>query len=127
MKHRILVFLAFICALSLICAASGASKPQKGNALLLGTKKGKVQIFIREVDGALVGDLPFKPAYQQEVAAGVHRIQPFCIVNESWGQQMGPAVVIEQEFLEGRVYQLEYASKERDYLVRVTEVASKKK
>ena len=47
----------------------GASLPAKGNALILGIKKGKTEIIIREVDGAVVGDLPFKPEYKHEVPA----------------------------------------------------------
>ena len=102
-----------------------APTPKKGNAIVLGKRGGKVQIIVRQLDGNNLGDLPFKPAYKAEIAAGKHRIQAFCIEKESWGQAMGPADEIVQEFLDGYVYQLELAGKrDRNYIVTAKVVSS---
>ena len=117
-----------ITGLALVATALlGASLPAKGNALILGIKKGKTEIIIREVDGAVVGDLPFKPKYRHEVSAGTHKIQPFCTVHNDWGNELGPAVEIQQEFVDGHVYQLEFVGKEKKYIVKANDITPVKK
>ena len=107
--------------------AVAALKPSKGNALILGIMKGQVEIIIREVDGNIAGELPFKPAYRQEVTSGTHKLQPFCTVHHDWGNEMGPATEIEQDFSEGHIYQLEYVGKNQKYVVKATDVTDRSK
>jgi hypothetical protein len=103
-----------------------ANKPAKGNAMIVGIQKGKTEIFIRTVDGAAVGNLPFKPDYKHEVSAGSHKIQAFCTVHNDWGNQMGPADVIEQEFVEGHIYQLECVGRPKNYIVKANDITAGK-
>ena len=127
MKPSKLIVVSIIGLALVATALFGASLPAKGNALILGIKKGKTEIIIREVDGAVVGDLPFKPEYKHEVTAGAHKIQPFCTVHNDWGNEMGPAVAIQQEFVDGHVYQLECVGKEKKYIVKVNDITPVKK
>jgi hypothetical protein len=122
-----LLFTGLFAVLIAVTTVVASSKPSKGNALILGIKKGPIEIIIREVDGKTVGDLPFKPSYKQEVSAGAHKIQPFCTVHHDWGNEMGPATVIEKDFFEGHIYQLEYVGKETKHVVKATDITNSSK
>lgn len=90
-----------------LSGGDAARTPPPGKALVIGMKSGGgLEVIIRTVDGKIMGELPFKPAYEVELDPGTYRIGPFCILKISYGKQFGPADELRLQVAAGHVYKL---------------------
>lgn len=102
--------------------------PTPGKALLVGVKPGgTVELIIRTVDGKIMGELPFKPAYEAELDPGTHQIGPFCTVKTSYGKQFGPTEELKIQMEAGHIYKLHATPGGKMCTVRVEELTTKMK
>jgi hypothetical protein len=125
-----------LCIVSAVVSCAGlpgntdetARIPATGKALVIGVKPGgSVELIIRTVNGKVMGELPFKPAYEVELEPGTYQIGPFCIVKTSYGKQMGPTDELKLQVEAGHVYKLQATPGGKMCSVRAEDVTTAKK